>query len=360
MGTVNADAGVNALAEFVGVNNPNSPTTARGHVPAPAVGTPSTYVLQADATWGPGGGGGGGGVPTITSTWSTGGTAKNSTVTAGVNLSIALSTNQPVTVTAVTVGGVALTGPFTVTGAFPTFAVAVLAANVPAAVQTTGGIVAVQGLFNSVQYSTSGGTLTIIAAIPFTTTLTGSYAAASTPFDITTGILNYAYSNTVGTITAFNGVLTPGGNATATSGSFVGTALTGSTISGTATGTGLNGAGSSTVTLSGTVPAVPVYTPAFYAQTANATVPVFNPSSTQTPGAAQGSIITYTVATAFTQYNWVCTQRPLTNLFLRTPIGDGVLVPDVTAPTQTIAGQVFNVFGWSGLTPGNSSRLVIT
>jgi hypothetical protein len=119
-----------------------------------------------------------------------------------------------------------------------------------------------------------------------------------------------------------------------------------------------------TVTLTGSVAAVPTFIPAFYVQTANVTTPTFTTASSQTSAAAAGSIITYPAASASTQYNWVATQRPLANLFLRTSFGDGALVPDAGGSgspiTQTISGQTFNVYGWTTLTVGSSSILVIT
>lgn len=51
-GSLNPDAGLEALATFKGVADP---IQARGHVPAPPAGTSADSVLRADATWGTGG-----------------------------------------------------------------------------------------------------------------------------------------------------------------------------------------------------------------------------------------------------------------------------------------------------------------
>ena len=313
--------------------------------------------------------GGGGGAVTATSVW-TGGTANKNAYTSpgvvnnvGITISLeATSGSGGITAATIRLNGVALAGTFNSTGAWPNLTIAIPAATLSGNVAETAAtvVVSLTGTFNSTGLSISNaGTLTNTQPTPFTTTLTGSYALSSAPYYTTTGTLNYSYSNGAA-ITSFGGVLTPGGNATSTTGSFTNIALTGSTISGSATGNGLNGAGSSTVTLSGSVAAVPSFIPAFWGQTTTNSPPTFTTSSNQTGSAAQGSTITYTLPSASTNYNWVCTQRPLANLMLRTSFGTSVLVPDVTAPNQTIAGQTFQCYGWTALATDNPSILVIS
>ena len=332
--------------------------------------TPATVFLRGDGTWAtPAGGGGGGGSFTSTSIWTGGTSNKNAYTSPGVVNTVGITINLVassgsggITQATLALNGVALAGTFDSTGSWPN-----LVFSIPAATLTgnTAEIapsvtVSLTGTFGGSGVNVANaGTLTNTQPILFTTTLSGSYNITSTPFYTTTGALNYSYSNS-NAITLFGGVFTPGGNATNPSSSFANIALTGSTISGSASGNGLNGAGIGAVTLSGSVAAVPIYTPAFYTQTANATVPTFGTASTQTTGAAAGSIITYSLPATSASYNWVCTQRPLANLKLRTSLGDTALVPDVTAPTQTISGQVFAVYGYTKLSTINASILVIS
>jgi hypothetical protein len=208
----------------------------------------------------------------------------------------------------------------------------------------------------------NAGTLTNVQPTAFTTTLSASYSDTSLPFYATTSTIIYSYSNSVA-ITSFGGTITPSGsfarNATSPSGNFASVPILGATIGGNAIGNGLNGAGSATVTLTGSIGAIPTFIPAFWVQTATFAPPVFSSASNQTTSDAQGSSIAYPAAPN-SSYNWVCTQRPLANLMLASPFGNAPLVPDVTAPTQTISGQVFNVYGWTKLSPNTGSTLIIS
>jgi len=371
-GTINPLAGITAEATF-------TPATAsadgvRGQCPAPPAGTPSTYVLSAGGTWVPGGGGGGGGITTLTAVWATTGTANkdqqsapSTPINSGINLTFTANTGSAApTVTSITVGGVALTGTFTPTGTFPTYTlnIAYSGAVIPASVELNGGSVVVLGSFNGNNYAvTSSVPLTTNPPVAFTTTLTTAYLQTSIAYYTTTAQINYSYSNSVN-ILSFGGVITPTGgtaqNCTSSSGSFTNQPVNGFALSGSATGMGQYGAGNSSVNFSGSIPAVSQYIPAFYGQTANSTPPSFTTASSQTAGAANGSTITYTAATATTQYDWIATQRPLANIKVQTSLGLTTFVPDVTASTQTISGQTFNVYGITNLIVGQSLVLVIS
>ena len=205
----------------------------------------------------------------------------------------------------------------------------------------------------------SGGTVT-----PYSVSFAASYMKTRLPFynAQSTSTANWTIS-AVGTTTATNATISDGSTTVPITSGVSGTtpALlnTGLTLGGSCTGQGSDGT-SATIPFSGTVPAIPVYTPAFYDQTANTTPPTFTTSSNQTSGGAQGSSITYPVATATSQYIWICTQRPLANIFVSTNFGPAPFTPDVTAPAQTISGQVFNVFGLTNLNIGQSVTLSIT
>ena len=198
----------------------------------------------------------------------------------------------------------------------------------------------------------------------YTASLVVSYNTTSLPYynNTNTSTANWTLT-AVGTTTAIAGTISDGTttvNVTTATGTTAALISNGLTIGGTATGTGTD-AVSRVINLTGTVPPIPIYIPAFYVVTANSTPPVFTTASLQTAGTAQGSTITYPVATATTQYDWIATQLPLANLGLRTPFGITPLVPDVIAPNQTIGGsQVFSVFGFTSLTVGQSAKLVIS
>jgi hypothetical protein len=319
--------------------------------------------------------GGGGGAFSSQVEWSTNSSSKNAYIdqsagtinNQGIVIKLTASSGSGnLTNVTVILNGIALTNTYASTGTFPNYTITVPVGDITdVAAQTAASVsVACSGTYSGSNFNVANaGTLTNVQPIAFTTTLSGVYSPATLPFYTATSAINYNYTNS-GAITAFNGVITPTGgtaqNATAASGTFASQPIAGASISGNATGTGQFGAGSSTVTLSGSIPAVSVYTPAFYVQTANSTPPTITTSSTQTAGAAQGSTVTYPTATVSTQYNWICTQRPLANIAVVTPFGNAPLVPDVTAPTQTISGQTFNVYGVTGLDTLNPVQLVIS
>lgn len=309
---------------------------------------------------------------TVTATWASGGTSKDQYLSPGVvnaqgiTVNLVTSGTAITNVTTISVGGTPLTGPFTVTGSAPSYSVVVASANVPVAVQVSGGAVAVTGMLaGSVSFSGTGTNLTTVAPIPFSVTTTASFLNASYPFYTTRARIQITGS-TIGTSTGSALTLSDGGSSEPVSNflNFISVnsyAFVTTTYSGTVTGNGTHGAPTNvTININQTVVAPTTYVPAFYAQTADGTVPTFTSASLQTAGAATGSTITYATATASTQYNWICTQRPLANLFISTIFGNTQLVPDVTAPNQTIGGQVFNVYGVTKLGVGTAMQLVIT
>ena len=318
--------------------------------------------------------GGGGGTFTTSVEWSTGGTSKNAYINqsagtinnAGIILTLTASFGSGnLNNVHVSLNGTQLANTYDATGSFPNYTITVPAGDIASTYQTAANvIVGCSGNFSGGNFNIAdAGALTNVQPIAFTTTLSGVYSPATLPFYTTTSAINYSYTNS-GAITAFNGVITPTGgtaqNATAASGTFASQLIAGAAISGSATGTGQFGAGSSTVNFNSSIPAVSVYTPAFYAQSTSNVAPTFTTASTQTAGAAQGSTVTYPTATASTNYDWICTQRPLANIAVVTPFGNAPFVPDVTAPTQTISGQTFNVYGVTGLDTLNPVQLVIS
>ena len=366
-GSVALDSFLNKQVLTLGLNPPTA--TVIGGVKAGA-----NITIASDGTISATGGGGGGAFSSQVQ-WSTGSSSKNAYIdqSAGTinNLGIVIqltasSGSGNLTNITVRLNGVALTNTYVSTGTFPNYTITVPVGDITdVAAQTAASVsVACSGTYSGGNFNVANaGTLTNVQPIAFTATLNGVYSPATLPFYTATSAINYTYT-LFGTFTARDGVITPTGgtaqNATASSGTFASQPIAGATISGSATGIGQFGAGSNTVTLSGSIPAVSVYTPAFYAQTANSTPPTITTSSTQTAGAAQGSTVTYPTATVSTQYNWICTQRPLANIAVITPFGNAPLVPDVTAPTQTISGQTFNVYGVTGLDTLNPVQLVIS
>ncbi|MCX8491437.1 MAG: hypothetical protein ORN54_10245 [Cyclobacteriaceae bacterium] len=325
--------------------------------------------------WATPSGGGGGGTFTTTVIW-TGGTAtKNAFISPGVannqGITISLvasSGSGQITNARVGLNGVLLSNSYTSTGTWPNLSIAIPVADLLGnAAQTAASVtVSVTGVFNTDNFNVANaGTLMNNQPVAFSTNFSVFYNATLLPYYTTTATVSWNYTNS-SQITSFGGTVTIPNqvgtlNATSASGTFANPQpIVGGTIGGSATGTGTAGAGSSTVPFSGTLAAVPTYVPAFYLQTSSVLPPSFATSSTQTTGAAQGSTITYPLASASTQYNWLATQRPLANIFISTSFGNVPFAPDVTSANQTISGQVFNVYGLTNLTAGQAVTLVIT
>ena len=206
----------------------------------------------------------------------------------------------------------------------------------------------------------SGGGVT-----PYSATLNVAYTTTSLPYYNGTASSTATYTLAAnGTTSSIAGTISDGVttvNVTTASGTTVALQNSGLTIGGSAIGTGSDGI-SRSVPLSGTVAAIPVYIPAFYAQpAASSSPPAFTTASTQTAGAALGSIITYTVPTSSAYYGWIAIPNSLTlaNIYVRTVFGDTPLVPNTTAPTQNIGTQAFLVYGFTGFSTNNAVVLVI-
>ena len=320
------------------------------------------------------GGGGGGGTFTSSAIWTGSSANKNAQTSPGnINnqgITIILSASSgsgQITAATISLNGNALPGSYASSGSFPNLTIVIPLPDVTGNAAQTASTVTVSlvGTYGGSGVSiANAGTLTNTQPIAFTTTLSGSYNVASLPFYTTTATLNYSYTNS-GAITSFGGVLTPTNtpllprNATSPTGSFANIDAGGITISGNAIGTGLNGAGSATVNLSGSVGAVATFTPAFYVQTANATIPTFTTASTQTPGSQINAVINYPAAIATTQYNWVATTQPVNRVFYVSPLGNSQIVPDSTS-TAVISGVTFNIFGLTALTVGSAASILIT
>ena len=319
-------------------------------------------------------GGGGGGSLTSTAIW-TGGSANKDAYSGpsvinnvGITINLVASSGSgQVTAATISLNGTALTNTYASTGTWPNLSIVIPVADLSGNAAETAATVAISltGTYNGTGVSiANAGTLTNNQPVAFAASVSVPYPVSQEPYYITSTNVTWTYSVT-GTATTYAGSVTDSGGVARAMTTATGTTtnpllITGLTISGSVTGTGRFGAGTSTVSVSGSTAGIPTFIPAFSGQGADSTPPTFTTSSTQTSAAAAGSTITYPVATAITQYNWVATNRPLANLMLVTPFGNSPLVPDVTGTPQVLAGQTFNVYGWTGLTVGSASQLAIT
>ena len=343
--TANGGANSNGTVNFINGNNTTVVRNADGTIQINSLG------------------GGGGAFTSASSIWSSGGASKNAYNSPGVinnqgiviNL-VASSGSGAITNATVSLNSVAVAGTFTSTGTFPNYVITLPLGSVTglAAQIANTVVVNVVGTFNGANFNLGAGTLNNTQPVAFAAAVAVNYIVQALPFYTTSTQAAYTY-NTNGTVTTYAGTINDGVTTyTMASSSGISSTLlaSGLTIGGSITGNGQFGAPQNvTINLSGAVGAVSSYIPAFYIQTANSTVPTFTSSSNQTPGSEVDAIITYPVASASTQYNWVTTQRPLSNLMLRTSFGSSVLVPDVTS-TQTISGQSFSIYGWTKLGVG--------
>jgi len=316
--------------------------------------------------------GGGGGAISANATWASGGTSKDQYTSPGVinaqgiNIALTAALAGTPTVTGITVGGVALTGTFTVGGSTPNFTVTVPTSQIPNAVETDGGQVIVTGSFGGTTYNAIGNSLTTVAPVAFAAVSTAAFQNMSYPFYTTSAVVVITGSLTTGTQTGSSLTVANGGTSESVTNylTYTTTTLfpfTGSTYSGTITGTGTNGAGSSNVTINQNISAPTTYLPAFYKLTANSTVPTFVTTDPQTPGAQTASTITFPVATASTQYAWIATTRPAANVFVVSAFGNIPLTSGTyVSGVQSIAGTTYNVFGVTALSTNNAVQMIIT
>lgn len=235
----------------------------------------------------------------------------------------------------------------------------------------TGAISLTQGTNISIVDNNDGSfTINSISGTPFTASITGSYQVGTKlPFysSVTTSTVNWTITSDA-TPTAIAGTVTDGTNTfqiTTASGTTSGNlVLTGATFGGTVTGTGTD-AISRTVNLSGSIPAVTIFKPAFYANPQAGSAPynfATNPNTNlQTTDNALGSTITYAISSSSSNYGWIAIPNnlALSNIYVESIFGGIPLVPDVTAPTQTIAGQVYLVYGFTNFSTTSALTLVI-
>ena len=287
-------------------------------------------------------GGGGGGFSSASAKWTTANSTSKDAYSNqptvnndGITITLVPSGN-PGTLSpwTVTLNGVALANTYTASGAYPgNYTITIPAADLSGNSAETATNVTVA--LSSGSYNLSANNLTNVQPIAFSTALTANYVSTATVPFYTTGInVNWAYSN-ASAITAggFNGTITPGGNANAATGTLNNVAISGLTIGGSATGNGTHGAGSSTVTLSGSAPAVPTFVPVFYAQptSTSSTPPTFTSSSLQTNSVAIGTVLTFATSSSMQNYLWFAMDATygVSNLYYRTILGDLPLIPDV-------------------------------
>lgn len=316
------------------------------------------------------GGGGGGSFSSVNVVWTnsnsatkTAYSAPNVTNNDGLTFNLVASTSPGPTLDPATISlnSVPVAGTFNVTGAFPNYGIIVpvgAVSNLPA---QTASSVSVTVQIGS-RFNLPANALTNLQPVAFTATVSGSFQNNSYPFYISTASVVITSFSNPSTPTAFT-LSIAGQNIPVFSG-FVATGISifapAPTITGTVTGNGLYGAGSSTVTINRPVSLPSTFIPAFYIQTSDSTPPVFTISSQQTPGQAAGATITYPIATLSSQYNWIATTLPLTRILFVTSFGNSQFIPDVTAPTQTISGQTFSVYGFTRLDTSSPAQLFMT
>lgn len=367
------------LADIVNVDSNLFPTTVKvANLPiatSSVVGIAKpdnvTITIDANGVLTAIGGGGGGSFSSVNVIW----TNSNSTTKAaysapsvinndGLTFNLVASTSPGTSLGAatVTLNQVVVVGTFTVAGTFPNYSVVVPIASVTDIAAQTAATVSVN-LAIGQQYNLTANNLTNIPPNPFNASVTGRFQQSSYPYYQTTALVVTTGNSSPNFPTTFT--LSIAGQTIGNFSSFTTAAISivppnTVTITGTVVGQGQFGAGSNTVNINSNVPLPGTFIPAFYVQTTDSTPPTFTISSSQTNGAAAGSTITYPPAVASTQYNWIATTLPLARVLFVTTFGNTPLVPDVTAPAQTISGQVFNVFGFTRLDVGSSAQLFIT
>ena len=322
--------------------------------------------------------GGGSAVLTIAPTWGTSGSANKQaynnatgptqgTVNAqDVTLTIsATSSVGQISAATISFNGVMATGTYASTGTFPTYTITIPSSAIPAAAQTASPVtISVNGMYDGATSIFDGGMLTNTQPIPSVGDLsvTGQSPAARAFYaPAGTGTVVAQASATNGGTLGANTNYTLDTGTAQSSGTFLNAPLGLRTVLSTGLASGRFGAAinvpfniSRSTTLSQTT-----YTPAFYLQTANMTVPTFATTDPQSSGSGQGSTFTYPTATAGSQYNWVLTDRAIGNLFLATPFGNNPLTAQVTT-TMVLSGLTLNLFGWTDLVVGQVATLIIT
>ena len=283
--------------------------------------------------------------------------------TSGITISLVASNGSGgITNAKISLNSVELAGTYSSTGVWPNLFISIPLADLTGLAASYAASVAVRvaGTFNSLTFNiANAGTLTNVQPVAFAASLNVSYAQQSLPFYTTTETVNYNYSVTSGAATQYAGTITPATSTTLNANSVNGT-LTNVlnrtlTLSGSVTGTGTNGAGSSTVPITGTVNAVPVYFPAFYKNTSNSTTPTWATSDVQTVSTPTGQI-TFPSPTAGTDYSWLATKIAASSITISTFLGPRLIEPNITT-TVVISNETFNLYGFTELSPGYPIQL---
>lgn len=284
--------------------------------------------------------------------------------TSGITISLVASNGSGgITNAKISLNSVELAGTYSSTGVWPNLFISIPLADLAGLVASYAASVAVRvaGTFNSLTFNiANAGTLTNVQPAAFAASLNASYEQQSLPFYTTTATVNYNYSVTSGAATQYAGTITPATsttlNATAASGTLTNVPNRTLTLGGSITGTGTNGAGSTPVPITGTVSAVPVYFPAFYKITTTSTPPTWTTADVQTPSSPAGLTITYPNAQP-TNYAWLATKFAVGSIYLVvTGFGEYAIDPNVVS-TVTISGEVFNLYGFTGLADGFPVKL---
>ena len=292
------------------------------------------------------------------------------------NRGIYLTTNdilEPISSITTTVGDLALTNRPEIVSLNGTTIIHYPAYTVPNSVQIYGGAVTCSIVSGNNTYTGVVNALTTVQLQAFSATYTANFIGTLVPYYQTTGLAIINGTSTNGVFTATSGSIGDGTNTASLNTSQSNTtsvsiapsqtlSFASTVLNLNVTGTGTGGAGSSTLTLATNVPitAPPTYTPAFYLQTSNSTIPTFTTSTTQTTGAASGATVTFPVASASTQYDWIAVDAtiPLNKLMFVSTFGNSQLVPTVTG-TKIIAGKTFSVYGITGLDTSNGVQIYI-
>lgn len=320
--------------------------------------------------WGSSGGGGGGAFSSAVSVW-TGGTANKQAYNSpgvinnvGITISlVASSGGGEITGARVSLGGATLPNTYATTGStFPNYSLVIPPGDLagqPAEINPS-SLVSVTGVFNASNFNiANAGTLTTTQPAPFAVTLSASFVPNPVAFYNTVANVSYQYNVTSGIGRTYSGTIA-GISAPSASGN-INVNTGGGSFGGTVIGDGEFGAATNvTVPITGTLGPANLYIPAFYQLTTNSTAPVFTSGSVQTVAGAAGTLITFPVASASTNYAWIATTLPLARIQYVTSFGNAPFVPDITAPTQTISGQIFNVFGVTGTSTTSALQLQIT
>ena len=290
--------------------------------------------------------------------------ALNVVNTSGVTISLVASNGSDgITNAKISLNSVELAGTYSSTGTWPNLSINIPSEDLTGNVANYANSVTIRitGLFNSLVFNIqNAGALTNIQPVSFAASLSASYLQQLLPFYATTATVNYNYSIANGTITQYNGIITAETStpldANVASGTFTGVLNRALTLSGSVTGTGTFGAGSTTLPIGGQVSAVSVYYPAFYKITNSSVEPTWLTTDTQTVTSPTGLTITYPNAQE-TDYAWLATRAPMASIVMIVQGFGEFPIPATVISSVVIAGQVFDLYGFTGFVDGVPVRL---